>query len=60
MICILFCSTTTSKITMKFLQQNIKPLSLITICGCIGYAFGNPIAGVIFGIATVALVTLVL
>jgi len=45
---------------MKLLQQNIKPLSLITICGCIGYAFGNPAAGIILGIATVALITLVL
>jgi len=45
---------------LQLLQQNIKPLSLITICGCIGYAFGDPIAGIILGIAIVALVTLVL
>ena len=45
---------------MKFLQQNIKPLSLITICGCIGYAFGDPIAGIILGIAIVSFATLVI
>jgi len=45
---------------MKLLQQNMKPLCFITICGCIGYGFGNPTAGAVFGLAIVALVTLVL
>jgi hypothetical protein len=45
---------------MKFLQQNIKPLSLITICGCIGYGLGNPTAGAVFGLAIVSFATLVI
>ncbi len=43
----------------KLLQQNIKALSFITICGCIGYAFGSPTAGAVFGLAIVSFATLV-
>ena len=43
---------------MKFLQQNIKPLSFITLCGCAGYFLGNPMTGMAVGIAIVASVTL--
>jgi hypothetical protein len=45
---------------MKLLQQNIKVLCFITLCGCIGYGLGNPIAGAVCGLAIVSLVTIVL
>jgi hypothetical protein len=45
---------------MELLQQNIKALCFITLCGCIGYAFGNPTAGAVFGLAIVSLVTVLL
>ena len=43
---------------MKLIAENIGVLSLVTICGCIGYFLGNPLKGVVTGIAIVATVTL--
>lgn len=46
--------------TMKFIQQNIKPLSLVVACGAIGFMFGHLGIGIAFGVLIVALVTLCL
>ena len=45
---------------MKYIAENIKPLLLITLCGCIGYFLGSPMNGIVIGIAIVASVTLFL
>ena len=45
---------------MKYIVENIKALSLITICGCIGYFLGSPMTGMVVGITIVASVTLLL
>ena len=45
-------------IIMKYIAENIKPLSLIALCGCIGYFLGSTMNGVVAGIAIVATVTL--
>ena len=45
---------------MKYIVENLKALSLITICGCIGYFIGNPMNGIVIGIAIVAAATLLL
>ena len=45
---------------MKYISENIKALSLIVICGCIGYFLGSPMNGIVIGIAIVASVTLLL
>jgi len=45
---------------MKYIAENLKPLSLIAICGCIGYFLGNPMNGIVIGITIVAAVTLFL
>ena len=43
---------------MKYIVENIKPLSLIAICGCIGYFLGSPMTGIVVGITIVAAATL--
>ena len=45
---------------MKYISENIKPLALIAICGCVGYFLGNPMTGMVIGIAIVAATTLLL
>ena len=45
---------------MKYIAENIKALSLIALCGCAGYFLGNPMTGIVVGIAIVAAVTLFL
>ena len=45
---------------MKYITENIKPLSLIALCSCAGYFLGNPMTGMVVGITIVALITLVL
>jgi len=52
--------STETQIIMKYIAENLKPLSLIAICGCIGYFLGNPMNGIVIGIAIVASVTLFL
>jgi hypothetical protein len=43
---------------MKYIKENIGALSLITLCGCIGYFLGSPVPGVVAGITIVTAVTL--
>tara|TARA_R110000796_G_scaffold177829_1_gene294610 strand:- start:199 stop:336 length:138 start_codon:yes stop_codon:yes gene_type:complete len=45
---------------MKYITENIKVLSLIAICGCVGYFLGNTTNGIVVGIAIVAAATLFL
>ena len=45
---------------MKYIAENIKPLALIAICGCVGYFLGSPMTGMVVGITIVASVTLFL
>lgn len=45
---------------MKYIAENIKPLSLIVLCASVGYFLGNPMTGMAVGIAIVASVTLFL
>lgn len=45
---------------MKYISENIKPLSLIALCGCVGYFLGSPMTGMVIGIAIVAATTLLL
>ena len=47
-------------IIMKYISENIKPLALIAICGCVGYFLGSPMTGMVVGITIVASVTLLL
>ena len=45
---------------MKYISQNIKPVSLIALCGCVGYFLGSPMTGIVVGITIVAATTLLL
>jgi hypothetical protein len=45
---------------MKFIEQNIKPIAFVTLCGCIGYLLGSATVGAVIGLGSVALVTLFL
>jgi len=45
---------------MKYISENIKPLALIAICGCVGYFLGSPMTGMVVGITIVAAATLLL
>lgn len=45
---------------MKYISENIKALSLIALCGCLGYFLGSPVNGIVVGVAIVASVTLFL
>ena len=46
---------------MKYIVENLKALSLITICGCVSDTFlGSPMTGMVVGITIVASVTLLL
>jgi len=52
--------TNETQIIMKYISENIKPLALIAICGCVGYFLGSPMTGMVVGITIVASVTLLL
>jgi len=43
---------------MKFIQQNIAPISYIVANTCIGYLVGHTDIGFVSGVLTVCLVTL--
>ena len=46
--------------TMKYIQQNIKPLAFISIFACIGHFFGSALNGAVLGLLIVSAVTLFL
>ena len=46
--------------SMKYIQQNIKPIAFVTLCGCIGYLLGSATTGAVIGLGCIALVTLFL
>ena len=44
----------------KFLRNNVKPIALVCVCGCIGFLFGSFLTGIVIGLLIVALATLFL
>ena len=42
---------------MKYIARNIGPLSIIALCGCIGYLLGSVMNGVVAAIIIIATAT---